>query len=310
MREPVRPPAEPVKPPPKPAPPEPEPPRVEKQPPKPPQPEPEPPRVEKQPPEPVKPEPEIPRVEPKPKPKPEAKPPKPRAAKKAPAPVTPKLPEKPPVQDPPKPKDPAPKRTIEPNLTPAVRTLEEPQAAEKARQAAENARQAKEKLEAEARAQAEAEARARVEALNRARDEALARAREAADARRALVAGSISGLRNRLSGGTDVSTLGEGSESYAGYAEFVRAVYDWAWRPPEDVAEDATLVKVKVTIARDGRILSTEVLSRSGIAALDKSVRAALDRVDAIGQTFPEGAREEKRAFIINFNLKAKRGLG
>jgi TonB family protein len=246
------------------------------------QPLPEPPKPE------VKLEPKPPRLRPSPKPEPEQEPP--REAKPEPKAQRQKAPP-PPAKTPQPPKPAAPpKRVIEPNLNLTVRTA--PRSA------------------ADERAQAEAAARAQEAAQAREREAALARARQAAEARRERFSGAVSALQQNLSGSTDVSALGQGGETYANYGVFVKSVFDAAWRPPEEAAEDAATVKVKVVIARDGTILSTEILSRSGHAALDKSVRAALQRVESIGQPFPEGAVEDRRVFIINFNLKAKRSLG
>ena len=89
----------------------------------------------------------------------------------------------------------------------------------------------------------------------------------------------------------------------------VKTYYDRAWIDPEEVSEDAATVKVKVTIARDGAVLSDSVIKRSGIPSLDKSVENALGRVRQL-PPFPEGAKEAQRTFIINFNLKAKRLIG
>jgi len=135
--------------------------------------------------------------------------------------------------------------------------------------------------------------------------------RQAAAAHRARVTGAVTTLEGKLSSGSlSAVPLGPGGESYANYGVFVLSVYDWAWQPPAEIADEGATVKVKVVIAREGKVISSEILSKSGIAALDKSVREALGRVDDIGKSFPEGAKEDQRVFIINFNLKARHRLG
>ena len=147
-------------------------------------------------------------------------------------------------------------------------------------------------------------------------DDSKTQARAVAEARRhtaqqllARINGSSERISENLSPGTTIEPLGPGGEAYANYAQVVKTYYDRAWIDPQEVSEDAATVKVKVTIARDGAVLSDSVIKRSGIPSLDKSVENALGRVRQL-PPFPEGAKEAQRTFIINFNLKAKRLIG
>ena len=97
--------------------------------------------------------------------------------------------------------------------------------------------------------------------------------------------------------------------AYANYAAVVKSVYEQAWVPPDDAHNDEANVKVTVTIARDGTVISARILTPSGDAGVDASVQRTLDRVTFIAP-FPEGATEKERTYTINFNLKAKRSLG
>ena len=101
---------------------------------------------------------------------------------------------------------------------------------------------------------------------------------------------------------------GGGGPSYASYGAWVRTVYENAWSAPEDAATDHGVAKVSVTIARDGSVISAQIINRSGDAQLDASVRRALDRITSIGRPFPEGDKENERTYIIPFDLKVKRG--
>ncbi len=147
-------------------------------------------------------------------------------------------------------------------------------------------------------------------------DDSTAKARAEVAARRrtaqqllARINGSSERLSENLSPGATIEPLGPGGEAYANYAQVVKTYYDRAWIDPEEVSEDAATVKVKVVIARDGAVISDAIITRSGIASLDKSVENALKRVRQL-PPFPEGAKEAQRTFVINFNLKAKRLLG
>lgn len=105
----------------------------------------------------------------------------------------------------------------------------------------------------------------------------------------------------------DLGTVGV---SYASYDAWVRKAYWDAWRPPTDVPAGDSVVTVKVVIRSDGTVESSSVVDPSGVTKLDANVRSLLARVRTIGKSFPEGARESKRTYTIDFNLKAKLGSG
>jgi TonB family protein len=102
---------------------------------------------------------------------------------------------------------------------------------------------------------------------------------------------------------------GDSTAAVANYATIVKSVYTQAWIPPEDTASDDANVKVSVTIANDGRVISAHIIDRSGDTSVDRSVQKTLDRVHDIAP-FPDGSTDRERTYIINFNLKAKRMLG
>jgi TonB family protein len=141
--------------------------------------------------------------------------------------------------------------------------------------------------------------------------ETQARAKALADAR-AAQARFKSGLNQVLgaisqgvSSGTVVDIPGPGGEAYADYGQWVVAVYHRAWTPPSNLADEQATVTARVVILRDGTVESFKVIQGSGHPALDRSVER-LRNVDHIAR-FPEGAPDEKRTFIIDFNLRSKR---
>ncbi len=101
---------------------------------------------------------------------------------------------------------------------------------------------------------------------------------------------------------------GGGGPSYASYASLVKTRYENAWQEPNDAANDNAITKVSVTIGCDGTVYSSRITRASGDSQVDRSVQQTLDRVTFIAP-FPEGFKEKQRTYIINFNLKAKRGL-
>lgn len=133
-------------------------------------------------------------------------------------------------------------------------------------------------------------------------------AKTAPDNSRAI-ASALRALRRNLSAPTTVAPVGNSSAAAANYAQVVKSVYEQAWTPPDDTTSDDANVKVRVTIASDGRVISAEVIGASGDASVDRSVQNTLDRVTDIAP-FPAGSNDTERTYIINFNLKAKRLLG
>jgi hypothetical protein len=142
-----------------------------------------------------------------------------------------------------------------------------------------------------------------------------ARERELADARRRAgqeVLRAAQGIREGASSATVIDEdfgPGGGGPAYAGYASWVQSVYQNAWIAPDDTASDAPVTKARVTIASDGRVLSHEIISRSGDQQMDSSVQRTLDRVPSVGRPFPEGVKDKQRSYILKFDLKVKRGL-
>jgi TonB family protein len=119
---------------------------------------------------------------------------------------------------------------------------------------------------------------------------------------------AIKTLKNNLAPAMTVDMPGDSSVAYANYASVVKSVYEQAWIPPNDTTSDDANTKVKVTIARDGTVISARIIEPSGNAATDDSVQRTLDRVKSIAP-FPDDSTDKERTYTINFNLKAKRML-
>lgn len=162
------------------------------------------------------------------------------------------------------------------------------------------------KPDPKAAAQARAEAQAREEA-RQARAAAARRLRAAQAIGNALE--HIGG--NGLSGGTSIELQGPGGGGvpYANFLDAVLSAYDRAWIVPDGVTDDEATAQATVVIARDGTVVSARINEPSHNAAVDRSVRAALDKVKSV-PPLPKTAKEDERTVKINFNVKAKRLLG
>ena len=224
-----------------------------------------------------------------PQPTPTVTPPTPApAAEKLPTPEPPKPPKVKPQEVTPPTDDPAPTesaRTTKPNkieisTTPVIR-----------------------KTDAKAIAQAKAAA------------EAKAAAKAAAD-QNSRIASALNSAASRIEGGvskrTDIKLSpgsGGGGPSYGNWLSAIKKIYTDAWIVPDGVTDDSATVTATVTIARNGDVLTTSIVRASGNPIVDHSVKATLDRVTTT-RPLPEGAKEDQRTVTINFNVKAKLGLG
>jgi TonB family protein len=155
------------------------------------------------------------------------------------------------------------------------------------------------------------------QAQAKAKADAAAREQAKAAAERARLAREFNEAAKRIGTGVSGATTielpppgpGGGGVPYANFYQAVKSVYANAWIVPDGVTDDEATVGASVTIARNGAVISWRITQRSGSAAVDQSVQATLDRV-RYAAPLPEGAKEEQRTVTINFNLRAKRGLG
>jgi TonB family protein len=150
-----------------------------------------------------------------------------------------------------------------------------------------------------------AAARERAERAERA-------AERAAEAHRAeAIENALSGLASNVKSrageaiSVNLEGAGGGEEAFAGYETVVKSVYFNAWKTPDDLSDRLANVDAKIVVARDGSILSTEVLARSGHHELDRTVERVLRAVTKL-PPFPESAKDSERTFVLRFNLEAK----
>jgi TonB family protein len=121
---------------------------------------------------------------------------------------------------------------------------------------------------------------------------------------------AIRSLKQNFSPSTTVDMPGNSSVAYANYASAVKSVYDQAWAqvPLDHVANDNENVKVTVTIASDGTVISARIVDSSGDGALDDSVQKTIERVTFVAP-FPGGSTDKKRTYTINFNPQLRKML-
>jgi TonB family protein len=101
---------------------------------------------------------------------------------------------------------------------------------------------------------------------------------------------------------------GEGPVS-VNYGSIISSKYDAAWSPPTDVEESLATAEARVTIARDGSVISAHISKSSGNASLDRSIENALSAVTYI-EAFPASFKQQQITVTVPFNLRTKRQTG
>ena len=147
------------------------------------------------------------------------------------------------------------------------------------------------------------------QAQERARLDAIEQANREYKQRMDALGNIVGKVENKMSTGVNIEMpSGPDGEAFVNYADLIWTKYYEAWQTPE--ARDVrNPVRVEITIARDGRVISAHVIKASGDSQLDRSVRQALDRVTKL-PPFPATSKDLQRTFRINFELKSKRQFG
>ncbi|MCU0786168.1 MAG: TonB C-terminal domain-containing protein [Verrucomicrobia bacterium] len=124
--------------------------------------------------------------------------------------------------------------------------------------------------------------------------------------RREIFNRTLHNLREGLSSGTTVEIYGPGGggPTYADFFQAVKTVYAnaWAGTVPDGATDANTFVKVKVTIARDGTVVSARIVQASGKPLVDKSVQSLLERVKKAAP-IPEGSKDSERTVEITLRV-------
>ncbi len=120
----------------------------------------------------------------------------------------------------------------------------------------------------------------------------------------------LTSLQHSLSSSTRIDMPGTGAAAMANYATVVQSIYERAVVPnlPAEIGHNDEHTKVRVTIARDGTVISSTIISPSGDSAWDNAVQRTLDQVTFVAP-FPDGATEDQRSYTIDFNPQVAREL-
>jgi TonB family protein len=117
-------------------------------------------------------------------------------------------------------------------------------------------------------------------------------------------------LKSSLSHSTKIDVPGDGSAASANYAAVVKSVYfrTILSNLPTEGANNSDSTMVKVTIASDGTVVSSEIVTPSGDPAWDNAVQRTLDQVKFIA-AFPSGSTDSERHYTLDFNPQVERAL-
>jgi len=121
------------------------------------------------------------------------------------------------------------------------------------------------------------------------------------------IAIAFKNLQKNLKPGLVFDVPGESSVASSSYRDTLATIYYNAWVTPEGAANDEADAIVKITVASDGTVVTSRIITPSGDAKVDDSVRRALNRVSSV-PPLPDKSKSEQE-FTIDFNLKTKQML-
>ena len=102
-----------------------------------------------------------------------------------------------------------------------------------------------------------------------------------------------------------------GGDAFVNYRDAVFSAYYHAWKTPEASAKNMAVADVKIVVSRNGDVLSSDFVTKSGDAAVDKSIQRALDQVEREKLPhFPSASSDDERTFFLRFDLQAKQSAG
>ncbi len=84
---------------------------------------------------------------------------------------------------------------------------------------------------------------------------------------------TLKSLKSNLSSATKIDVSGTSSASAANYATLVKSIYERAILAnlPNQVAENNENTRVRITVAKDGTVVSADIISRSGDSTWDSA---------------------------------------
>jgi protein TonB len=132
-----------------------------------------------------------------------------------------------------------------------------------------------------------------VEQIERARAEA-ARKKQAQDNRTEQ---TLNNIRSQLSDSTEV-IVSQGSLK-ADYKAMIERTYRQAWVSHQKF-EGNPVVKIKITVRRDGTVIGHSIVKKSGLREADLAVAKVIERVRKF-EPFYAGMKGQQQTFDINF---------
>lgn len=161
------------------------------------------------------------------------------------------------------------------------------------------------------------QAKQRAEA-QRKKELQMAQAAQAADA--AQRAADIAAINSIVKGGNGTglghsrvvspnSIGGGGGDGVASgrYGDGLKAIYDSKWILNADAFDDEASATVRVTVRRDGTVVSSAITKPSGNASFDRSVRSVLNNVTRVPPFTPD-MKDSERVFTWRFEKRTKAG--
>ena len=123
-----------------------------------------------------------------------------------------------------------------------------------------------------------------------------------------IVKGNGTGLGNsRIASPNSIGGGGGDGIASGRYGDGLKAIYDSKWILNADAFDDEASATVRVTVRRDGTVLSSSITKPSGNASFDRSVRTVLNNVTRVPPFTPD-MKDPERVFTWRFEKRTKAG--
>ena len=123
-----------------------------------------------------------------------------------------------------------------------------------------------------------------------------------------IVGGTGTGLgHSRVVSPNSIGGGGGDGVASGRYGDGLKAIYDSKWILNADAFDDEASATVRVTVRRDGTVVSSTITKPSGNASFDRSVRSVLNNVTRVPPFTPD-MKDTERVFTWRFEKRTKAG--
>jgi TonB family protein len=147
--------------------------------------------------------------------------------------------------------------------------------------------------------------KARQEKAEREYQEAVTRANEQRRQIAKAIGGVVGDVSKNLSRTMVAEPIGPGGAAYANYTSFIIQKYQNAVNAAHPQSDENVNAIIRIVVARDGTVRSSQWVRRTANSLLDKAVDRAMDSVRSLPE-FPPESKDSERSFNITIAFEKR----